>query len=78
MNGKPWTTEHAQMLKQLAGFAYDHEIAKATGHDVDTVQRRRSALGLPAYRGASRYSTYQAIPAMSLKAIKRACARVAA
>lgn len=51
MNGKPWLPEHTAMLKRLVGFAYDHEIAKATGHCVDTVQRRRAALGFPAYHG---------------------------
>lgn len=39
------------MLKHLAPYAYDHEVAQATGHCVDTVQRRRSALGIPPYRG---------------------------
>ena len=31
VNGKPWTEEHTATLKQLAGFAYDHEIAVHSG-----------------------------------------------
>ncbi len=64
------------MLIALHATHHDHEIAAKTGHDVDTVQRRRSAMGLPAFYG-HRYGTWLEIPPASLAAIRRA-ARMAA
>ena len=49
MNGKKWNPEHTEIVKSMYWYSYDHEIARATGHCVDTVQRRRAALGLSAY-----------------------------
>lgn len=64
VNGKAWNSAHTALLKSLAGYAYDHEIAKLTGHCVDTVQRRRSMLGLPPYRGTTmRYGSWDDIRA---------------
>lgn len=59
------------MLMSLYATHHDHEIAAKTGHDVDTVQRRRSAMGLPAYYG-SRYGRWEDLPRASLAAIRRA------
>ncbi len=75
-NGKPWSQEHTNMLLSLYGTHHDHEIAERTGHDTDTVQRRRSAMGLPAFYG-HRYGNWQDLPRASLAAIRRA-ARMAA
>ncbi len=59
MNGRPWTQEHTATLTKLAPYAYDHEIARVTGHCVDTVQRHRKMLGLDPYRGTvMRYGTW--------------------
>lgn len=71
-NGKPWTEEHTKLLVGLNEIGCsDHVIAGATGHDVDTVTRRRRDYGLPpVYRSV--YSTWEAIPPESLKAIKQA------
>lgn len=71
MNGKPWTEANTATLCALHATHHDHEIAKRTGHDVDTVQRRRSLLGLPAFYG-SRYGRWEDLPAASLVAIRRA------
>ncbi len=76
MRGKPWMPEHTAKLYALHPTHHDAEIAAITGHDTDTVQRRRSLLGLPAYYGP-RYGSWQDIPAFSLAAIRRA-ARLAA
>lgn len=78
MNGREWTPMNQALFDRLAGRVYDHELATQTGHCVDTIQRRRSAAGIPPYRGLSKFSTFEAIPAMSLKAIRMACDRVAA
>lgn len=71
MNGKEWKPMHTAILQAMHATHHDHEIAAKTGHDVDTVQRRRSCLGLPAYYG-SRYGRWEDLPAFSLAAIKRA------
>lgn len=74
----PWLQRHTATLMRMAPFAYDHEIAAITGHCVDTVQRRRSALGIPPYRGtATRYAALDDLPLATLTAIRHACAKAA-
>jgi hypothetical protein len=70
-----WKPEHtALMVKLHAAGCSDHVIAGATGHDVDTVQRRRSAMGLSAnYR--SQIGTWESLPLLSCRAI---CGKVVA
>lgn len=48
-NGTTWTPAHTEILERMAGRP-DAEIAKATGHAVVTVKKRRLSLGLPGYR----------------------------
>lgn len=70
MRGKKWTADHTAIVKEMYWFAYDHEIAEATGHCVDTVQRRRSMLGLSAYRGPRvRYGIWGDLTADARRAI---------
>jgi len=76
MNGKEWTPYDTATLHALHKTHADHEIARRTGHHADTVQRRRTALGLDPYVRV-RYSTFLELPAASLAAIRRA-ARIAA
>ena len=71
-NGRPWGAEDSATLMRLHATHHDHEIAERTGHCADTVQRRRSAMGLPAFYGRARYGSWQDIPSASLAAIKRA------
>jgi hypothetical protein len=71
MNGKQWTRADTETLMNLHASHHDHEIADKTGHDTDTVQRHRSALGLPAYYG-SKYGRWEDLPRASLAAIRRA------
>jgi hypothetical protein len=78
MNGKKWTPEHTEIVKSMYWYSYDHEIARATGHCVDTVQRRRAALGLSAYRGPRvRYGTFAELSPAVLKAIRISCVQAA-
>lgn len=72
MNGKEWKPTHTATLLAMHATHHDHEIAERTGHSADTVQRRRSAMGLPAHYG-SRYGRWQDLPPASLSTIKRAC-----
>lgn len=77
-NGRRWTAEHTAIIKEMYWYSYDHEMAAVTGHCVDTVQRRRSALGLTAYRGPRvRYGTFAELPAATLKAIRISCSQAA-
>jgi hypothetical protein len=78
VNGRRWTQRDTETVKQMYWYSYDHEIAQATGHCVDTVQRRRSALGLSAYHGPRvRYGTFAELPLNALKAIRLSCAQSA-
>jgi len=73
---RTWTPDDTATLWRMHLSHHDHEIAEETGHAKDTVQRHRSALGLPAYYG-SRYGRWEDLPPASLAAIRRA-ARMAA
>ncbi len=73
MNGKEWKPMHTAILQAMHATHHDHEIAAKTGHTRETVCRRRLALGLPGYY-ATRYADWPDLPAMSQKAIRRACA----
>lgn len=72
MRGKEWTTDHTGLMISLNELGCsDHVIAGATGHDVDTVTRRRRSLGLsPVYRSV--YGSWRALPAETLRAIAQA------
>lgn len=49
-NGRPWTEENSKTLRTLAEMGLDDGmIAKQMGYCVDTIQRRRSALGIQPY-----------------------------
>lgn len=55
MNGRPWTPDHTDTLKRMAGRP-DSEIAEATGHAVRTVREHRRALGICAYQGRAHWT----------------------
>ncbi len=76
MNGREWTQEHTDILWRLAGWRTHEQMAEATGHCVDTVQRRCAMLGIKPFYG-HRYGNWQDLPRASLAAIRRA-ARMAA
>jgi hypothetical protein len=52
--GKPWTEEDTATLERMAGRVPDAEIGRMTGHEAITIRKRRSDLGLSAYRPRTR------------------------
>jgi hypothetical protein len=53
MNGTKWLPAHTAILERMAGRP-DAEIAKATGHALITIRKRREAMGVKAYVGRPR------------------------
>jgi hypothetical protein len=69
MRGKVWMPKHTDTLLALQHLP-NAIIAAHTGHCVDTVQRKRSALGLQNYY-AIRYGTWANLPEISRISIER-------
>jgi hypothetical protein len=70
VNGRPWTPTDTRTLEILNGIGCDDAIiAEQTGHCVETIQRHRAALGLPA---AYRVRYDGNLPAPSRAAIEAA------
>lgn len=65
MNGKIWQAKDTDTLMALRHLP-NAIIAAHTGHCVDTIQRKRTALGLPNYY-AMRYGTWRQLPPTALK-----------
>lgn len=75
-NGKPWLPAHTLKMRELhAKKCTDDVIALETGHCVNTVGDHRRAAGLPANH-PSLYAPWEAIPAISRRAIRAACDRL--
>jgi hypothetical protein len=73
MRGKIWMAKDTATLMALNRIGYDDAlIAKQLGVCIDTVQRRRSALGLPAYYHI-RPGTFSELRAAALTAIALGC-----
>jgi hypothetical protein len=69
MNGKPWTLDHTATLERLNAIGCpDDLIAYITGHARETVQRRRSMLGISAAYSV-RYADWRDMPEAALAAI---------
>ena len=48
--GTPWTPSHTATLKRMNSAAFDDtQIAKATGHCVKTIRRKRHEMQLSSY-----------------------------
>lgn len=71
-----WLPQHtAKMIELHAHGCTDDVIAGATGHDIETVRRRRDCLGLaPNYR--NQISDFTSLPALSRRAIAAACGMI--
>jgi hypothetical protein len=68
MSGKIWMAKDTDTLMALAHLP-NAMIAVQTGHCVETVQRKRSALGLPNYY-AVRYGTWADLNPKTLNIIE--------
>lgn len=75
MRGRVWMAKDTDTLMALRHMP-NAIIAAQTGHCVDTIQRKRSALGLPNYY-AMRYGTWADLSPKTLNIIET-CSRVPA
>lgn len=71
MRGKVWMPKHTDTLLALQHLP-NAIIAAHTGHCVDTIQRKRSALGLPNYYEI-RYGTWRELDRSSREGIMACC-----
>jgi len=75
---REWTADHTKTLKALVNIGLNNAtIAAHTGHHVETVRRRRDALGLPDTYEV-RYGSWADLPVSALRAMERETRRMAA
>jgi hypothetical protein len=69
LNGSPFTPAHAATLRRMSAAGFDDiQIARATGHSVKTIRRKRHEMQLPNYF-VVRYSNWGTLTADARRAI---------
>lgn len=69
LNGTPFTAAHADTLRRMSAAGFDDiHIARATGHSVKTIRRKRHEMQLPNYFTV-RYSNWGTLTADARRAI---------
>lgn len=68
-NGHPWTPDHTATLVRMNAAGFDDiQIARATGHCVKTIRRKRHEMQIPNYFTV-RYSNWGTLTADARRAI---------